>query len=81
MAQAPTNTELEKVKLDQELSIEAKRELTGDPNWTPQGDDPNHGPGMMPEEVWKQFSPNSKEETDPDKIENILNKDEEDNNG
>lgn len=46
----------------EETRLEAKRQKTNNPDWKPAGDD-NHGAGIMPEEVWKKYSPKSKDET------------------
>lgn len=50
----------EAIKKQQEF-IQQKRELTGDPEWQPLGGD--HGPGLMPEEEWEKYHPESNPET------------------
>ena len=43
----------------QEKAIGVKRKVIGDPKWKP-----TEGAGMIPEEEWKQYSPESKDVAD-----------------
>lgn len=67
MAQIPTDSQFVQAVSEEEALIQKKREMTGDPNWTPKAapEDPDHGPGFIPEDIWKkQYSPESKPETE-----------------
>lgn len=61
MAEIPTQEEIIRLAEPEQTRLDYKRFVTRSPEWQPKGDD--HGAGILPEDIWRDSSPESKAET------------------